>query len=115
MCDGGSNIVYTCRCTCKHKFIFLLETLFHNIKRCVYSKVKNVKSIFLGVRRKFRSAKIPFGENSFGKNSVGGNSFGKKYGHDNRVYTSVVHISCTKLIYILDMINGSSPLLTKNT
>ena len=97
------NIVYTRSLTCKHKLNFLLETLCHNKIRCTYPKINLWKQHILlfgensvgqklqrrkirsakfpfdeiSVRRNFRLAKLPFGENFFGEISVGENS-----GHD---------------------------------
>ena len=74
ICDGKSYTIYTRSYTCKHRLTFLLETLFHNKIRCVYSKINLLNQLVLvfgenSVRRKFRrrkfhSAKFPFGENT---------------------------------------------------
>ena len=75
---------------------FFFEVLFHNKIRCIYQKLTfeiimsycSAKFPFgeisdgkNPVRRKFHSAKIPFGENIFDENSVGEYSFGENSGH----------------------------------
>ena len=108
MCDKLSFIVYTRSCTYKHKLNFLFETLFHNMILCIYPKVNlwNHVVVFgeIFVRRKFSSAKIPFGENTFGEKSVGEksvcvNSFGEYSGHEvchTYLALSSCKLSCIK-------------------